>query len=91
MNFAHLDPEVKAEAQHSKLRNMLNRLDATVMTQSWYCVWCGDHYQGIKRCYGSCNLRNYPCTRRKPHQFDVKTALPPREPVAVVRKIMMNK
>ncbi|MGC0927611.1 putative zinc ribbon protein [Pantoea agglomerans] len=21
------------------------------MTMSWYCMWCGDHYQGIKRCY----------------------------------------
>ncbi|EOD4103143.1 putative zinc ribbon protein [Yersinia enterocolitica] len=21
------------------------------MTLSWYCVWCGDHYQGIKRYY----------------------------------------
>jgi hypothetical protein len=30
---------------------MLNGLDATVMTLSWYCVWCGDHYQGVKHCY----------------------------------------
>ncbi|WP_368934147.1 putative zinc ribbon protein [Citrobacter koseri] len=50
MNCAHLDPEVKAEAQHRKLRNMLNGLDATLMTLSWYCVWCGDHYQGVKYC-----------------------------------------
>ncbi|EAA4017445.1 putative zinc ribbon protein [Salmonella enterica] len=51
MNCAHLDPEVKAEARRRKLRNMLNGLDATVMTLSWYCVWCGDHYQGVKHCY----------------------------------------
>lgn len=38
MNCAHLDPEVKAEARRRKLRNMLNGLDATVMTLSWYCV-----------------------------------------------------
>lgn len=38
MNCAHLDPQVKAEALHRKLRNMLNGLDATVMTLSWYCV-----------------------------------------------------
>ncbi|EOY2408074.1 DUF7828 domain-containing protein [Yersinia enterocolitica] len=29
MNCAHLDPKVKAEARHRKLRNMLNGLDAT--------------------------------------------------------------
>jgi hypothetical protein len=46
MNCAHLAPEVKAEARQRKLRNMLNGLDATVMTLSSYCVWCGDHYQG---------------------------------------------
>ncbi|NTZ36298.1 hypothetical protein EXW94_00735 [Enterobacter sp. JMULE2] len=51
MNCAHLDPEVKAEARHRKLRNMLNELDATVMTLSWYCAWCGDHYHGLKHCY----------------------------------------
>ncbi len=38
MNCAHLDPLVKAEALYRKLRNMLNGLDATVMTLSWYCV-----------------------------------------------------
>ncbi|ENY4946562.1 putative zinc ribbon protein [Citrobacter farmeri] len=51
MNCAHLDPEVKAEARHRKLRNMPNGLDATVMMLSWYCVWCSDHYQGVKHCY----------------------------------------
>lgn len=50
MNCAHLDPEVKAEARQRKLCNMLNGLDATVMTRSWYCVWCGGHYQGVKSC-----------------------------------------
>ncbi|WP_286140667.1 putative zinc ribbon protein [Escherichia sp. ESNIH1] len=38
MNFANLAPEVKAEAWQRKLRNMLNGLDATVMTLSSYCV-----------------------------------------------------
>jgi len=38
MNCAYLDPEVKTEARHRKLRNMLNGLEATVMTLSWYCV-----------------------------------------------------
>ncbi|WP_227010082.1 MULTISPECIES: zinc-ribbon domain-containing protein [unclassified Enterobacter cloacae complex] len=38
MDCAHLDPEVKAEARHRKLRNMLNGLDATVMTLSWYSL-----------------------------------------------------
>jgi hypothetical protein len=51
MNCAHLDPEAKAEARHRKLRNMLSGLVATVMTLSWYCVWCGDHYHGVKHCY----------------------------------------
>ncbi|WP_445336023.1 putative zinc ribbon protein [Citrobacter koseri] len=50
LNCAHLDPEVKAEARHRKLRNMLNGLDATVMTLSWYCVLCGGHYCGEKHC-----------------------------------------
>lgn len=46
MNCAHLDLEVKAETRYRKLRNMLSGLDATVMTLSWYCLWCGDYYQG---------------------------------------------
>ncbi|HBM0950714.1 putative zinc ribbon protein [Enterobacter sp. ESY66] len=50
MNCAHLDPQVKAEARHRKLRNMLNGLDATVMSLAWYCVWCANHYSGEKRC-----------------------------------------
>lgn len=51
MNCTHLDPEVKVEARYRKMRNLLNGLDATMMTLSWYCVWCGDHYPGIKFCY----------------------------------------
>lgn len=51
MNCAHLNPEVKAETRHRKLRSIINGLDATVMTLSWYCVWCSDHYQGAKYCY----------------------------------------
>lgn len=74
MNCAHLDPEVKAEAQHMKLRNMLNGLEPTLMTLSWYCVWCGDHYQDVKHCYrcqaGIYSIeetnwqRNYCCSTR---------------------------
>lgn len=74
MNCTHLDPEVKAEAQHMKLRNMLNGLDPTLMTLSWYCVWCGDHYQDVKHCYrcqaGIYSIeetnwqRNYCCSTR---------------------------
>ncbi|MBH3133348.1 hypothetical protein I5L50_16815 [Serratia marcescens] len=51
MNCAHLDPEVKAEARHRKLRSIIKGLETTVMTLSWYCVWCSDHYQGAKYCY----------------------------------------
>lgn len=50
MNCGHLDPEVKVEALHPELRSMLNGLDATVLTRSWYCVWCCDYYQGVKHC-----------------------------------------
>lgn len=50
MNCAHLDPEVKAEARHNKLRSIIRGLDAPVMSLAWYCVWCGDHYQGVKHC-----------------------------------------
>ena len=50
MACAHLDPEVKTEARHRKLRSLINGLEATVMVLSWYCVWCGDHYQGVKHC-----------------------------------------
>lgn len=48
MNCAHLDPEVKAEARHRKLCNIINGLDVSVITRSWYCVWCGGHYSGDK-------------------------------------------
>ncbi|EFS9643747.1 hypothetical protein HWI03_004467 [Salmonella enterica] len=50
MNCAWLDPEVKAEARHRKLRSIINELDVLVVTRSWHCVWCGNHYQGEKRC-----------------------------------------
>lgn len=50
MNCAYLDPEVKAEARHRKLRRIIGGLDAPVMSQAWYCVWCSEHYQGVKHC-----------------------------------------
>lgn len=50
MQCAWLDPEVKAEARHRKLRSMINGLDMPVTVRFWYCVWCGNHYQGDKRC-----------------------------------------
>lgn len=46
----NLDPEVKAEARHNKLRRIIGGLDAPVMSQVWYCVWCSEHYQGMKSC-----------------------------------------
>ena len=51
MNCAHLDPEVKAEARHRELRNMLIGLDVPVTVLSWYCVRCGEHYRGMRHCY----------------------------------------
>lgn len=50
MACAHLDPEVKAEARHNKLRGIIRGLDAPVMSLAWYCVWCSEHYQGVKSC-----------------------------------------
>ncbi|WP_438468145.1 putative zinc ribbon protein [Salmonella enterica] len=50
MQCAWLDPEVKAEARHRKLRSIIGGLDTPVTVLSWYCVWCGNHYQGEKRC-----------------------------------------
>jgi hypothetical protein len=50
MNCAHLDPEVKAEARHNRLRSIIRGLGAPVMSLAWYCVWCGEHYQGMKSC-----------------------------------------
>lgn len=35
MNCAHLAPEVKAEARHRKLCNIINGLDTSVTTRSW--------------------------------------------------------
>ncbi|EAB9908888.1 hypothetical protein GSA37_003676 [Salmonella enterica] len=50
MNCAWLDPEVKAEARHRKLRSIIGGLDTPVTVLSWYCVWCENHYQGKKGC-----------------------------------------
>ncbi|EAS9163882.1 hypothetical protein ABN77_17665 [Salmonella enterica subsp. salamae] len=50
MSCAHLDPEVKADARHRKLRSMIDSLDTPVAALSWYCVWCGHHYRGKKLC-----------------------------------------
>lgn len=50
MNCAHLHPEVKAEARHNTLRRIIGGLDVPVMSQAWYCAWCGCHYQGAKLC-----------------------------------------
>lgn len=50
MNCAHLDPEVKAEARHNKLRSIIRGLETPVLSLAWYCVWCGDHYRGVKHC-----------------------------------------
>lgn len=52
INCANLDPAVKAETRHRKLRYMINGLDVRVMAQPWVCVWCGDHYLGVKHRYG---------------------------------------
>ncbi|EDI1682091.1 hypothetical protein JJJ40_004620 [Salmonella enterica] len=50
MQCAWLDPEVKAEARHRKLRSIIGGLDTPVMVRSWYCVWCENHYSGKKHC-----------------------------------------
>ncbi|AXC67001.1 zinc-ribbon domain-containing protein [Salmonella enterica] len=50
MQCAHLDSEVKAEARQRKLRSIIGGLDTPVTVRSWYCVWCGNRYQGEKRC-----------------------------------------
>ncbi|MBH2847128.1 hypothetical protein I6U52_25975 [Serratia marcescens] len=50
MNCVHLDPEAKAEARHRTLRSVISELETTAMVLAWYCVWCGDHYQGVKPC-----------------------------------------
>ncbi|MFQ3394970.1 putative zinc ribbon protein [Enterobacter mori] len=46
----HSDPEIKAEARLRKLRNSIGELTTPVTVLSWYCVWCGQHYQGEKVC-----------------------------------------
>ncbi|EAS5349616.1 hypothetical protein D8V81_04400 [Salmonella enterica] len=50
MQCAWLDPEVKAEARHRKLRSIIGGLDTPVTVLSWYCVWCENHYSGKKHC-----------------------------------------
>ncbi|WP_438802614.1 putative zinc ribbon protein [Erwinia mallotivora] len=37
---------------------MIGGLDAPVTLPSWYCVWCGSHYQGRKHC-GRCHSGIY--------------------------------
>ena len=58
MDCAHLDPEVKAEARHRKLRSIIKGLGAPVTTRSWYCVLCGGHYSEDKYC-ASCGTGIY--------------------------------
>ncbi|EOZ5388145.1 putative zinc ribbon protein [Klebsiella pneumoniae] len=50
MRCAHLDPEVKAEIRCRRLRRMAGGLEAPVLPQDWYCVWCGSHCRGMKCC-----------------------------------------
>ncbi|EHV4551087.1 hypothetical protein K0L99_002406 [Escherichia coli] len=50
MRCTHLDPEVKAQARRRKLCRIVDELNAPVIVLSWYCVWCGNHYQGKKHC-----------------------------------------
>ncbi|WP_050863318.1 putative zinc ribbon protein [Enterobacter kobei] len=50
MSCVHSDPEIKAEARLRKLRNLIGELTTPVTVQSWYCVWCGQYYQGEKFC-----------------------------------------
>ncbi|WP_332629083.1 putative zinc ribbon protein [Citrobacter sp. ESBL3] len=50
MNCAHIDPAVKAEERSRILRSLFNKSDSPVMSLAWYCVWCGEHYNGEKFC-----------------------------------------
>lgn len=50
MRCTHLDPEVKAQARRRKLCRIVDELDTSVTVLSWFCVWCGNHYQGKKYC-----------------------------------------
>ncbi|WP_315850621.1 DUF7828 domain-containing protein [Yersinia mollaretii] len=38
MKCAHLDPQVKEEARHNKLRKVVGGLDAPATVLSWYCA-----------------------------------------------------
>lgn len=48
MRCTHLDPEVKVQALRRKLCRIVDELNTPVIVLSWYCVWCGSHYQGKK-------------------------------------------
>ncbi|EQB5947598.1 MULTISPECIES: zinc-ribbon domain-containing protein [Enterobacterales] len=50
MRCAHIDPAVKAEERSKILRSLFNKPDSPVMSLAWYCVWCGEHYNGEKFC-----------------------------------------
>lgn len=50
MNCVHIDPAVKAEERSRILRSLFNKSDSPVMSLAWYCVWCGEHYNGEKFC-----------------------------------------
>lgn len=50
MNCAHIDPAVKAEERSRILRSLVNMLNVPMMSLDWYCVWCGEHYNGEKFC-----------------------------------------
>lgn len=50
MGCVHSYSEIKAEGRLKKLRNSIEKLAVPVTILSWYCVWCGQHYQGKKFC-----------------------------------------
>ncbi|WFZ26977.1 zinc-ribbon domain-containing protein [Citrobacter portucalensis] len=50
INCVHFDPEIKAEARLRMLRNSIGELVVPMTVLSWYCVKCGQHYQGEKFC-----------------------------------------
>ncbi|WP_049848507.1 putative zinc ribbon protein [Trabulsiella odontotermitis] len=50
MSCVHSDPEIKAEARLRKLRNSIGEMVVPEPVLSWHCVWCGQHYQGVKLC-----------------------------------------
>ncbi|EPN8668108.1 putative zinc ribbon protein [Escherichia coli] len=46
------------KARQRNLCNIINWLDASVTTRSWYCVWCSSHYSENKYCV-SCGTGIY--------------------------------